>query len=303
MTMRSLVHPLFDGPIDLIGDVHGHLEALCNLLSKLGYHKDGSHPKKRRLVFLGDLTDRGPDSIGVLKLVKRFIDNGRAQCVLGNHDFNLLRKDANAENGWFIRKASAPGKGLQMAVGRKTENMILKFLGSLPLALENQHLRVVHACWRDGTIDVCREATSVLALYHEYDQKIKKTLKGKVVDKIQGRLERQNRNPVKLLTSGPEKRTKYPFWAGGKKRWEKRVSWWEDYDAKRCVFGHYSTPLCKPHRWRKAICIDYGVGWRGSEQCPDDQLKLAAVQFPEKNLVFDDGKRRKSSKCQRYWPR
>ena len=59
---------LFDGPIDVVGDVHGELDALHALMRGLGYDPVGGHPEGRRLVFLGDLCDRGPDSPGVLAL-------------------------------------------------------------------------------------------------------------------------------------------------------------------------------------------------------------------------------------------
>ena len=54
----SLVKPLFDGPIDIIGDVHGEIGALHSLLTHLGYDSEGDHPQGRRLVFVGDLTDQ-----------------------------------------------------------------------------------------------------------------------------------------------------------------------------------------------------------------------------------------------------
>lgn len=51
----------------------------------LGYDRKGSHNKSRKLIFVGDLCDRGLDSVAVIKLVKYLIDNDNAQCVLGNH--------------------------------------------------------------------------------------------------------------------------------------------------------------------------------------------------------------------------
>ena len=98
----SLIQPLFDGPIDIVGDIHGEIDALRDLLGHLGYADDGSHPEGRRLVFLGDLTDRGPDSPAVIDLVKHFVETDRAQCVLGNHDLNILLKDVKHDNHWFF---------------------------------------------------------------------------------------------------------------------------------------------------------------------------------------------------------
>ncbi len=76
---------------DIIGDVHGCLDALRRLCDALGYDAAFHHPDGRRLVFLGDLIDRGPDSLGVLSLVSRLVSRGRALLTLGNHDDALLR--------------------------------------------------------------------------------------------------------------------------------------------------------------------------------------------------------------------
>lgn len=78
------------GPFDVIGDVHGCLTELQTLLGLLGYD-DGRHPDGRRLVFLGDLVDRGPSSVGVLRLLLPWLEDGRALFVPGNHDDKLWR--------------------------------------------------------------------------------------------------------------------------------------------------------------------------------------------------------------------
>ena len=62
-----LVEKLPDGPLDIVGDVHGELDALKQLLKVMGYSDAGEHPEGRKLVFVGDLTDRGPDSPGFEK--------------------------------------------------------------------------------------------------------------------------------------------------------------------------------------------------------------------------------------------
>lgn len=86
----SLKEALFPSPLDIVGDVHGEIGALQNLLSELGYSESGEHAEGRHLVFIGNLIDRGPDSPAVLRLVKTLVDNWRANCVLGNHELNLL---------------------------------------------------------------------------------------------------------------------------------------------------------------------------------------------------------------------
>lgn len=82
---------------DVIGDVHGCLTELRELLDQLGYQgitaDEGqvSHPKARQAVFVGDLTDRGPDSVGTVRLVHRMGRDGAAMVAPGNHDDKLLR--------------------------------------------------------------------------------------------------------------------------------------------------------------------------------------------------------------------
>lgn len=51
---EALVQSLPDGPLDIVGDVHGKMDALRALLGRLGYSDDGQHPNGRKLVFVGD---------------------------------------------------------------------------------------------------------------------------------------------------------------------------------------------------------------------------------------------------------
>ena len=83
------------GPFDLIGDVHGCYEELKELLTALGYTPDAEgiyrHAEGRRAVFLGDLVDRGPQVVPVVRLVQGMMRAGTALCVPGNHDIKLAR--------------------------------------------------------------------------------------------------------------------------------------------------------------------------------------------------------------------
>lgn len=92
------------GPFDIIGDVHGCFDELQELLSCLGYqiqledeHYTASHPEGRKVIFLGDLTDRGPKSPQVLRLVMDLVKAGQAICITGNHD-EKLNKYLNGKN-------------------------------------------------------------------------------------------------------------------------------------------------------------------------------------------------------------
>ncbi|SHN22597.1 polynucleotide kinase-phosphatase [Chitinophaga sp. CF418] len=84
------------GPFDIIGDVHGCYEELCNLLTLLGHTVDATAysvqvNNGRKLIFLGDLADRGPATPAVYKLVMNAVSDGVALCVPGNHDVKLLK--------------------------------------------------------------------------------------------------------------------------------------------------------------------------------------------------------------------
>ena len=86
------------GPFDIIGDLHGCFDELEALLVKLGYRIERqdegfsvSHPQGRRLVFLGDLVDRGPRIVDCLRIVMDAVAGGVAICVPGNHETKLLR--------------------------------------------------------------------------------------------------------------------------------------------------------------------------------------------------------------------
>ena len=69
--------------IHLVGDLQGCCSAFDRLLAEIGFS-----PSRDRLVLLGDLVNRGPDSLGVLRRLRALGD--AATCLLGNHDLHLL---------------------------------------------------------------------------------------------------------------------------------------------------------------------------------------------------------------------
>ena len=84
------------GPFDIIGDIHGCYDELCAILGKQGYNVDAekhtaSHPDGRKAVYLGDLCDRGPKNMDVLRMAMNMVRDGDAYAVSGNHDVKLLK--------------------------------------------------------------------------------------------------------------------------------------------------------------------------------------------------------------------
>ncbi|MFK7601277.1 AAA family ATPase [Deinococcus sp. SM5_A1] len=136
------------GPFDFIGDAHGCLPELLELLGKLGYSVSGSEvtpPVGRTAVFLGDLTDRGPDSAGVLRVVMGMAASGAALCVPGNHDEKLAR----ALDGKAVRAMHGlEGTLAQMgAAGKDFKAQTRAFISTLPshLVLDGGRVVAAHA--------------------------------------------------------------------------------------------------------------------------------------------------------------
>lgn len=269
-TPHGHIAALFPGPVDVIGDIHGEIDALRGLVGHLGYDGAGIHPQGRRLVFVGDLCDRGPDSPSVFEFVAGLVERELAQCILGNHELNLLREAAKDGNGWYFPDDHDAARGHFNDSRRPApadRSAIASFIASLPLALEREDLRIVHAAWDAPSIAACRHArTSVLDVYCQHEKLTKASVLDSGLDKraasekadFADRLKDsraevpllssvatldellQAGNPVRLVTSGIECAAMRPFFASGQWRMTDRVAWWETYDDPVPVlFGHY----------------------------------------------------------------
>lgn len=93
-----LAHFSEPGPFDIVGDVHGCIDELLDLMAKLGYRVERrpsdfavTPPAGRRLVFVGDLVNRGPATPDVLRLAISMVRAGQALSVAGNQDVKLAR--------------------------------------------------------------------------------------------------------------------------------------------------------------------------------------------------------------------
>lgn len=143
------------GPFDIIGDVHGCFSELCTLLRKLGYQvpadvadvggKNVVAPQGRRAIFVGDLVDRGPGSMPVLRLVMDMVEAGQALSVMGNHDDRFRR--------WLKGNKVGMTHGLEGTIAEfehepaTARAKLLNFLNALPLYLwlDKGNLVVAHA--------------------------------------------------------------------------------------------------------------------------------------------------------------
>lgn len=80
-------------PTFVVGDVHGHVEPLVDVLRDAGLVDGGRHwsGADARLWFIGDLVDRGPDGVAVIELVMGLQrEHGDVRCLLGNHEAGLI---------------------------------------------------------------------------------------------------------------------------------------------------------------------------------------------------------------------
>ncbi|UOQ64476.1 polynucleotide kinase-phosphatase [Hymenobacter volaticus] len=168
------------GPFDIIGDVHGCYDELVQLLANLGYSVEAepvqdardlgvrvTAPAGRRVIFLGDLVDRGPASPAVLRLVMRMVQDGVALCVPGNHDIKLLRhlngKKVNEQHGFAETLA-------QLATESDTfKSQVRQFLDDLVshYVLDGGKLVVAHAGLREDMQGRGSGAVRSFALFGE----------------------------------------------------------------------------------------------------------------------------------------
>lgn len=257
-----------EGPFDIIGDVHGCMSELLQLLSYLGYvitEKDrnaevilnipptrekisdraepqvqdvpiffqASHPEGRKAVFVGDLVDRGPDSVGVIKLVLSMVKQGCGLMVPGNHDEKLYKKVQGREvqlNHGLAETWEAMSKESPEFI-----ELWRRFYESLPghVLLDRGRLAVAHAGVKELMIGRAHGRIRAFAMYGE--------------------------------TSGEIDEFGLPV----------RYPWALDYRGRTSiVYGH--TPVPEAEWLNETIDIDTGCVFGG---------KLTALKWPEKEFV------------------
>jgi protein phosphatase len=233
------------GPFDIIGDVHGCLDELVELLTQLGYSvekessAEGSHeysvkpPEGRKAVFLGDLVDRGPKIPDVLRLVMSMVQARTALCVPGNHDIKLMRK----LRGKDVQITHGLADSLQQLDKESPEfrAQVSDFLDELVshYVLDEGKLVVAHAGMKEEMQGRGSGKVRDFALYGE--------------------------------TTGETDEFGLPV----------RYNWAAEYRGKAMVvYGH--TPVPQPDWLNRTINIDTGCVFGGN---------LTALRYPERELV------------------
>src|SRR5688572_19637816 len=75
-----------------IGDIHGRLDLLDELLAHIAADAESRPPRRTFLIFLGDLIDRGPDSRGVVERLRAGpLPGMRKIFLMGNHEEAMVR--------------------------------------------------------------------------------------------------------------------------------------------------------------------------------------------------------------------
>ncbi|GAE37069.1 bis(5'-nucleosyl)-tetraphosphatase PrpE [Halalkalibacter akibai] len=157
---------------DIIGDIHGCYDELLALMSKLGYQeKENSfdHPEERKLAFVGDLTDRGPNSVEVIKTVANLVETGQAYYCPGNHCDKLYR--------YFLGRKVQITHGLETTVAelnglpnkdfKRIRHQFLTLVEKSPLyqVLDDHKLVIAHAGIKSSYIGQTNKRVKTFVLY------------------------------------------------------------------------------------------------------------------------------------------
>jgi len=242
----------------VFGDLQGCFKPFKKLLKKIDYQ-----PNKDVLWFVGDLVNRGPDSLACLRFVKNLGKKG--VCVLGNHDLSLLASWYSDDN--------AP-KTLKAIWKADDVDELLDWLKTLPLAHYDKKFDVlmVHAgvpnCWDlEQTLQASDEIQKVLqgknalkffkAMWGDEPKKWSENLEG--IDRLRYMTNALTRMRYCKKNGKLDFETKcHPD-----KNTKKLRPWFElAFQSKMptIVFGHWASLMGETHS-EKFIGLDTGCVW------------------------------------------
>ena len=232
---------------DIVGDVHGYANELRQLMTHMGYPLNGkdlsAHPQGRRPVFIGDYVDRGPDCRQVIEWIRAMTDDGHADAVMGNHEYNavLWATPDPRRPGEFVRRHSERNHKQhavflnQMSADPAFYASAIDWFKSLPLYLVRGDYRFVHACWHQQSIDLLQKHDCM-------------TVDGRLTEKgwaAGGDKGSPLREAIDILLKGPEEKLgkdKIYVDVEGTTRTLARVAWWKENPA---TFGEAFSGLPK----------------------------------------------------------
>ena len=166
-----------DQGYDIIGDVHGSADKLERLLDAMGYSNDDGTWKhsERQAVFVGDFIDRGPRQLDSIAIPRAMVEAGSALAVIGNHEFNAASLATKDEMGAWNRNHSERNLDQSSAFldaatfGSDEHTDIISWFMTLPLWLNLDGIRVVHACWYPQSMKVLEPLLSPTgSMTHEF---------------------------------------------------------------------------------------------------------------------------------------
>ena len=243
---------VFSLKIDIIGDIHGCIDELHKLFNTLDYEYKGDiyvHPHKRTPVFLGDITDRGPNSIAVIKLVYQMVvKHKKALYVPGNHCNKLYRYflGNNVQRKHGLETTVAEYESMPTREQKLVQKQFLTLYEQAPLYLQLPELNVIiaHAGIKESLIGRTDKKVKTFVLYGD----------------ISGEFDSSGR-PI-------------------------RRDWAKDYHGNNwIVYGH--TPVKNPRIQNKTINIDTGCVFGNrltAFRLPEEKI----ISVPSRQPLLED---------------
>ena len=251
-----------------IGDIQGCALSLKSLVKKI--------PKDSKMIFLGDLVNRGPSSLGTLRQLKSLQEQGRIECLLGNHDLHLLAIDAGLRKTKGLDTVSAILKAPDRAE-------LIHWLRHRPMALSNGKVITVHAGilpqWDlQQTIECAQEVEKALRKksYVDFVANMYGNTPNKWSNSLKGieRLRVITNALTRLRFCTPTGQMEFESKEGLESGPEGYIPWFKVPKRKTrdtlVYFGHWSTLGLV--RQSNVIGLDTGCVWGG---------KLTAMEIPD----------------------
>jgi bis(5'-nucleosyl)-tetraphosphatase (symmetrical) len=251
-----------------VGDIQGCAPSLKALVKKI--------PAKSKIIFLGDLVNRGPDSLGTLRYLKKLQEDQRIECILGNHDLHLLAIDA----GIRMTKSLDTLRPILDAPDKKE---LLDWLRHRPMALSNGKVLTVHAGvlpqWDlQQTIECAQEVEKALRkkTYKDFLANMYGNTPTKWSNSLKGyeRLRVITNALTRIRFCTPAGTMEFNSKEGFENGPKGYIPWFKTPKRKTkdalIYFGHWSTLGLQ--RYQNVIGLDTGCVWGG---------KLTAMEIPD----------------------